>query len=366
MNNDRKTIYLVDDNMTNLSIGKNALDDNYNVFTLNSGQRLLKMLEKNIPDLILLDIEMPEMNGYETIEHLKNKKETNDIPVIFLTASNDGVSELKGLSLGAVDYITKPFSGPLLLKRISKELEFARQKKELLKTQAELQNHLDNLEAIIKEKTAGVMKLQNAVLATVVDLVEFRDKHTGGHVIRTQLYLKSLIEALVRGGVYKDEMENWDVYEVLASAKLHDVGKIAVSDVILSRPNHLTAEEFEKMKLHVTAGVDAIEKIMSNADDQIALHHALSIAGTHHERWDGSGYPIGLKGKNIPLEGRLMAIADVYDALISYRPYKKAFSHEEACRTINEGAGTHFDPVLVTVFNSIEDEFKQIALKNQD
>jgi putative two-component system response regulator len=170
-----------------------------------------------------------------------------------------------------------------------------------------------------------------------------------------------MVDEMMRQGVYQDIISEWDMDFFLASVQLHDVGKIAITDLILNKPGKLTEEEFEIMKSHVTVGVDAIEKIMSNAEEHAFLRHTLSIAGTHHEKWDGSGYPMGLKGQNIPLEGRLMAVADVYDALISERSYKKALSHEEACQAIEDGSGTHFDPVLVGVFRNVKDEFARVA-----
>ena len=361
MGGSRIKIILVDDNQPNLDQGRNILRTFYDVYPAPSAARLFEMLEKIIPSMILLDIDMPEMNGYEAIKKLKADDRFKDIPVIFLTAKDDEGSELEGLDLGAVDYVTKPFSPRLLLKRIEKELLFIQQKKDLLNTQAELKDYLDNLENIVQEKADTVMRLQNAVLATVVDMVEFRDKYTGGHILRTQQYLKALIDEMLKKGVYAEEISGWDMTSVLSSAKLHDVGKIAVPDVILSKAAKLSEEEFEYMKTHVIASVDAIERIISKTEEDDFLNHALLMAGTHHEKWDGSGYPIGLKGHNIPLEGRLMAIADVYDALISKRHYKEAFSHEEACKIIEKGAGTQFDPVLVDVFRSVEGEFIRIA-----
>jgi len=205
------------------------------------------------------------------------------------------------------------------------------------------------------------LDLQNAVLTTVADLVEFRDKHTGGHVTRTQRYLQALIDEMFHSGIYADEISKWDMDFFLPSAQLHDVGKIAITDMILNKPGRLTPEEFEIMKTHVPVGVDAIEQIIIKTKGHAFLKHALLIAGTHHEKWDGSGYPVGLRGTNIPLEGRLMAIADVYDALISVRPYKKAFSHDEACKVIEDGAGSHFDSALVDVFKKVKGEFEKIA-----
>ena len=357
MESARYKIILVDDNMANLALGRNILKTFYETYPAPSAAKLFEILENVLPDLVLLDIDMPDMNGYETIKKMKADARLADIPVIFLTAKNDEQSELEGFNLGAADYVSKPFSAPLLLKRIANQLLIMRQKKDLLTSQATLKDYAGNLEAMMHNKTKEVFALQTAVLATVADLVEFRDKLTGGHIVRTQRYLEALIAELIQDGTYEDEIMTWDLVFVLPSAQLHDVGKIAISDLILNKPTKLTPEEFEIMKTHVTEGVDAIEKIMQNTDAHAFLHHALLIAGTHHEKWDGSGYPLGLKGSDIPLEGRLMAIADVYDALVTARPYKEAFSHEEACKIIEASSGTHFDPILVEAFRKVEDEF---------
>ncbi|MCL2767735.1 MAG: response regulator, partial [Synergistaceae bacterium] len=354
MENTRYTIILVDDNIANLTQGKNLLKTFYKVYPAPSAAKLFETLENVTPDLILLDIDMPEVNGYEAIKMLKADPRFVDIPVIFLTAKSDESSELEGFDLGAVDYVSKPFSGPLLLKRIANHIL-------IVQSQMALKDYAENLEKKVSEKTTEVINLQNAVLHTVTDLVEFRDNLTGGHISRTHYYLKALFEELLQQEVYSEEVSKWDMNSFLSSAQLHDVGKIAITDLILNKPGKLTAEEFEVMKTHVSVGVDAIERIMNNSENNTFLKHTLSIVGTHHEKWDGSGYPMGLKGKNIPLEGRLMAIADVYDALISVRPYKKALTHEEACKIIEEGAGTHFDPVLIDVFRRVENNFANVV-----
>jgi len=361
MDDIRYKIIMVDDNLATLTMGKNMLKTLYEVYPAPSSAKLFEILENITPDLILMDIEMPVMNGYEAIKKLKADPRFRHIPVIFLTSWSDETSEIEGFDLGAVDYISKPFSGPLLLKRITNQLLIVHQRKDLLASQAKLKDYADNLEIKVREKTREVFNLQNAVLSTVADLVEFRDKLTGGHVSRTQLYLKSLTDELVRERIYPNEIEKWDMDFFLPSAQLHDVGKIAITDLILNKPGKLTVEEFEIMKTHVIVGVEAVEKIMRNAEEHAFLNHALLITGDHHEKWDGSGYPRGLREGDISLEGRLMAIADVYDALISVRPYKKAFTHDEACIIIEESAGTHFDPVLVDVFRHIKGEFRTAA-----
>ncbi|MCL2529905.1 MAG: response regulator [Coriobacteriia bacterium] len=357
----RRKIILVDDVKTNLAMGKDLLKTFYEVYPVLSAERLFELMENVTPDLILLDIEMPQINGYEAIQRLKADERFADIPVIFLTAKDDESSEMEGFDLGAVDYVTKPFSGPLLLKRISNQLLISQQKKELLANQEALSKHADNLEVKVCEKTAEVLELQNAIISTMADLVEFRDKMTGGHVARTQKYLRILVEAMIERGIYTDVVLYWDLEFFLLSAQLHDVGKIAISDLILNKPGKLTSDEFVIMMTHVPMGVDAIEQIINKTSEHAFLNHAVLIAGTHHEKWDGTGYPVGLRGENIPLEGRLMAIADVYDALISVRPYKEAFTHEEACRIIEESSGTQFDPVLIEVFRAVEDQFAQVV-----
>ena len=366
MSNTRSTIILVDDVQANLTQGRNMLSTFYQVIPAPSAKVMFEILEKVTPDLILLDIEMPEMNGYEALKKLKADERYVSIPVIFLTAKDDTASEVKGFDLGAVDYVTKPFSAPMLLKRIEKELLLSRREKDLLNTQAELTHHLDNMEELVQEKAELIMRLQNAVFDTVVDMVEFRDKYTGGHIVRTQRYLKVLLDEMIKEGVYADEISGWNIYSILSSAKLHDVGKIAVPDVILGKNEKLTYDEFETMKDHVTASVDALERMMKKTGEDSFFTHAIRMAGTHHERWDGSGYPIGLTGNNIPLEGRLMAVADVYDALISKRQYKEAMPHEKACEIIENGSGTQFDPAIIEVFKNIKDEFNKIALEYAD
>ena len=377
MSNKRSKIIFVDDVRANLTMGRDLLKTFYEVYPVQSAAGLFELLENVVPELILLDIEMPEVDGYEAMKRLKADGRYSDIPVIFLTSLDDADSEMEGFDLGAVDYVTKPFSGPLLLKRISNQLLIVQQRNELLANQerllanqaellanqAALKDYAENLEQKVKEKTAEVMDLQNAILATVADLVEFRDELTGGHIARTQRYLQLIIDEMIRESIYSDEVSKWSMDFFQPAAQLHDVGKIGISDSILNKPGKLDADEIEIMKTHVTIGVDAIERIMSETREHVFLNHALLITGTHHEKWDGTGYPVGLRGLNIPIEGRLMAIADVYDALISVRPYKKAFSHDEACKIIEDSAGTHFDPVLVDLFINVEDQF---ALISQD
>jgi len=353
MTSAQKTIFLVDDDMTNLTVGDKTLSEIYNVFTLNSGALLLKMLERRIPDLILLDLEMPEMDGYETIKLVKAKKETRDVPVIFLTGKSNSESELEGLSLGAIDYISKPFSPPLLRKRIELHLLVDSQKKELI-------NFNNNLQGMVDAKTKTILELQNAILSTMAELVEGRDEIEGTHIVKTQKYLQILLGAIKEKELYREEISSWDYDLVLQSTQLHDVGKIVIKDNILQKPGKLTDEEFEQVKKHTTFGEKIIDKIRKRTSEERFLLYAKILAGTHHERWDGTGYPKGLKNVEIPLLGRMMAIADVYDALVSERPYKKAFTHKAAVDIILSCKGTHFDPGMVDLFLDVSDEFQKV------
>lgn len=348
MPDERKKIILVDDNPVNLRLARNTLMGEYDVFTVPSAKKLFQLLEKIMPELILLDVMMPEMGGYEAIEVLKSNPRTASIPVIYLTSKSDTSSELEGFMHGAVDYISKPFSPQLLLKRVGvhMDLELAKRK---------LKNYAENLESIVDEKTADIQKLQNTMLLTMSNLIESRDNVTGKHLERTEHILKILLEEMLHQKVYYDTIGTWDIKLILKSSHLHDIGKIAVKDRILVKPGPLTPEEFEEMKKHTTFGENVIDKIMEklleeNSKESAFLFHAKIMAGTHHEKWDGSGYPRGMAGLEIPLEGRVMALADVYDSLISERPYKKAYPQEQALQIVKEESGIHFDPVLVDVF----------------
>lgn len=351
----RQTIMLVDDNQVNLNMGKNMLKDFYEVYALPSAERLFKFLETVTPDLILLDVAMPNMNGFDIIKILKANAQYAGIPIIFVTAKTDEMNELEGLALGAVDYVAKPFSAAILLKRIENHL--------LIKTQqAELKRFNDNLIEMVKEKTEQIFRLQSSIISDIAEIVEFRDAYTGGHINRTQKYVQLLIEYLAESGIYSDEFLTWDdMGYIVSSTQLHDVGKVFINDAILNKPGKLTPDEFEVMKTHVVKGVEVIRKMKQKGEEQAFLKCAEIIACTHHEKWDGSGYPSGLRGQDIPLLGRLMAVADVYDALISVRPYKTPLTTDESANIIIKGSGTHFDPALVDVFVNLEKQFATVA-----
>jgi putative two-component system response regulator len=353
----KKRIALVDDDITSLALGKGIMSEHYDVVTIPSGEKLFQFLERVCPDLILLDVDMPVMNGYDTMRKLQSRPDTRDIPVIFLTSMSDTSSEIEGLSLGAVDYISKPFSPPLLLKRLELHLKMVSQQKEL-------RDYNNNLQEMVRVRTKTVLDMQNSVIKIVANLVESRDEITGGHVERTRQYLSLLLDGLINMNLYTRDVESWNRDFFLQSSQLHDVGKISIPDKILLKPERLTPEEFDQMKNHTLFGVRIIEAMQEETPESSFLQHAKILAGNHHEKWDGTGYPYGLKGTDIPLGGRLMAIADVYDALISVRPYKRPFTHEEATKIIVDGSGSQFDPDLVDVFIAVSDKFSASIRKS--
>ena len=334
-----KTIFVVDDSDTNLSMAEAALEDQYRVMTMPSAAKMFELLNRIYPDLILLDIEMPEMDGFQALQKLKSNYRTDGIPVMFLTGRNDPTVEVHGFELGAVDFVTKPFSAPVLLNRIK--------------------THMD-IDEIIHERTDQLHRLQNSIVSVLANMVENRDKGTGGHIERTSAYIKILIEEMKKRDIYTDEMQGWEADKIISSARMHDLGKISITDVIINKPGKLTEEEYEIMKSHAREGERIIDEIIAQTGEGEFLRNARLFAGCHHERWDGKGYPHGLKGTEIPLQGRIMAIVDVYDALVSERPYKKAFSDEGAVQIIMENAGSHYDPEIAKVFFEVKDLFKAV------
>jgi len=339
-----KTIFVVDDYDINLSVARNALENHCRVFTIPSAKKMFMLLEKITPDLILLDIEMPETDGFQALLSLKSNPLYADIPVIFLTGYSDDSVEARGFEMGAVDFITKPFSTLVLLNRIKTHL------------------YIDEL---IRERTARIKRLQNGIITVLADVIEERDKDTGGHNDRTSAYVKLLVKAMEERDVYADEISGWNQETAASSARLHDTGKIHILDAILNKPGKLDHDEFEQMKSHTTAGARIISRMINQTGEEEFLRYAKLFAEYHHERWDGAGYPHGLKETDIPLQGRIMAIVDVYDALLSRRPYKEPLTEEEAVDIIATNAGKQFDPEIVNVFLEIKDKFKVLreALK---
>lgn len=351
---EKQKVLIVDDAPENIHVLMETLKDTYTIIAAVRGDKALKLAEADpLPDIILLDVMMPDMDGYEVCTRLKSNEKTHDIPVVFITALTAENNEYRGLELGAVDYITKPFSPDLVRARIRNHLE--------------LKWHRDHLEKLVKERTRELELTQEATIESMGTLAEFRDPETGGHIKRTQHYLSALAEQLKNHPRFREFFQEKTEHLLYISAPLHDIGKVAIPDSILMKPGKLTEEEFEIMKKHTLYGRDAIRATSGKLGKrETFLHIAEEIAHTHHEKWDGTGYPQGLKGEAIPISGRLMALADVYDALISKRVYKPPFSHEKAFSIILEGSGTHFDPDVVDAFRHIESSFRQIAFKFAD
>lgn len=357
-----KTILAIDDTPDNLILISEILKDRYRVKTFKEPKKALDYLiqNENEIDLILLDIMMPELSGYDVLKVLKGEKSTKDIPVIFLTALSGKDDEQKGLELGACDYITKPISAAIMRARINVHLENM-EAKEFLKSKA------DYLEDEVKKRTKEMLHAQDITILTLASLAETRDTDTGNHLKRTQHYIKILALALMEHPKFRDYLSEDEIETLFRSAPLHDIGKVGIADKILLKPAMLSDTEFEIMKTHTILGKEAIEHAEEEAGAEADfLKRAKEIAYCHHENYDGSGYPLGLMGENIPISARLMALADVYDALTSRRVYKEAMPHDKAASIIKEESGFKFDPDIVDAFLKSEDKFFEISKKYSD
>ncbi len=355
------TVLVVDDTPDNLMLMVDLLKDRYRIKAANSGEKALRILESDpLPDLILLDIMMPGLSGYEVAERLKNAPRTCDIPIIFLTAMATIEDEILGLEMGAVDYITKPISPPLVLARVDTQLK--------VKAAADfLRDQNEFLEQEVQRRTREVMAIQDVTIHAMASLAETRDNETGNHIRRTQHYIRLLADLLREHPRFRHFLDEDTIRLLFKSAPLHDIGKIGIPDHILLKPGRFTPEEFEVMKTHTTLGRDAIQ----HAENQLGvkvdfLRLAKEIAYSHQEKWDGSGYPEGLAADDIPISARLMAVADVYDALISRRVYKPGMPHEQAVGIIREGRGSHFDPDICDVFVANAERFREISERFSD
>ncbi len=354
--NNKPTILVVDDTPDNITLLCALLGGQYRNKVATNGPRALKIAQSDPPpDLILLDIMMPEMDGYEVCRQLKADPKTADIPVIFLTAKTQEDDETYGFELGAVDYITKPINPPILMARVQTHLTL-RHARAFLAEQNEI------LEQQVISRTKQLASLQDALIIAMASLAETRDNDTGHHIRRTQQYIRELATRLADHPRFSAFLDKSTIDIIYKSAPLHDIGKVGVPDRILLKPGRFTPEEFDEMKRHTLYGREAIitaEKSLDTPESFLTI--ARDIAFYHHEKWDGTGYPEGLKGDEIPIPARLMALADVYDALISSRPYKDGMTHEEAMDIITKGSGTHFDPDVVAAFAEANQEFARIA-----
>ena len=355
------TVLIVDDDVTNLSVLNKLLKPTYQVRAAKSGPAALHAARTApIPDLVLLDIMMPDMSGYEVLKSLRADPVSAEIPVIFMTALSAIPDEQLGFKLGAADYITKPFQPEILMARVHTQL-LAKQARDWLK------NANAALEAEVNRRVADIELIEKASIRALAHLAETRDPETGNHILRTQAYVEILANCLASHPRFSATLTPINIDQISKSAPLHDIGKVGIPDTILFKPGPLTAQEWAVMKTHAKLGADAIQKAESDVENTLSfLHFAKEIANWHHERWDGTGYPDGLKGDEIPVSARLMALADVFDALSNARTYKPAFPVEEARSRILEARGKQFDPDVVDAFEAQFDQFVAVYKRYAD
>lgn len=353
-------LLVVDDDSASLNLLTALLNPRYHVMVANNGYKAVSIVLNEFPDLILLDIEMPDVNGYEVCRQIKSNLNARHIPIIFLTAKNDILDEKFGLSLGAVDYIVKPISPPILLARIETHLQlklaydFLREENKILELE-------------VKKRSKDIIALQEVIILAMATLAETRDPETGNHIKRTQHYINALATYMQSHSNYSSELNKQYIDLLFKSAPLHDIGKVGIPDHILLKPSKLTSDEFEVMKTHTIIGYKAITYAEANLGiSESFLSIAKDISLYHHEKWDGSGYPFGLSGVKIPLSARMMAVCDVYDALVNRRVYKSEMSHESAVQLIFDGREGHFDPDVIDAFIAISPQFKDIAERFSD
>lgn len=343
----RDTILIVDDIETNRIILENILQDKYEILQASSGIDAAAMMLSGeaLPSIVLLDIMMPEMDGYEVLELMKASAETAKIPVLFITAADSETNESKGLSLGAVDYISKPFNPEVVKVRVENHLK--------------LRHYSESLEEMVEIKTAELIRTKEKILETMANIIEYRDLESGHHVKRTSELTRALVDYLYLNKYERRFIDDEDHDTIIKAVPLHDIGKISIPDNILLKPGPLTKDEFDIIKTHTSIGSEII-KSMIEEDETHYLTYCYNICRYHHERWDSLGYPDRLGGENIPLSARILAIVDVYDALVSTRVYKTALSHEEAMEIIKNAAGTQFDPIIVKALLEMNHKFKAI------
>lgn len=350
----KNVILVVDDDKTNLSLAQRILGPQYRIAASNSGQAALKYLENHRPDLILLDINMPDMDGFEVMERLRSNAHTKSIPVIFLTADSLAETEVRCFRMGATDFVAKPFVPDILLSRVSKTIE-------LDQYRHNLENMVNAQAQKIMEDSMRLGRIQDSVVIGMANLIESRDGSTGKHVKNTQNYVRMIATELLSRGHFTKELTPAYIEDLCKAAPLHDVGKIKIPDAILQKPGRLTPEEFETMKLHTTHSGKIIQTIIGDIEDGPYVRLVEDIALYHHERWDGTGYPAGLTGTSIPLSARIMAVADVFDALYEERCYKPPVRPiERIMQIMSEGRGTQFDPVILDVFMDMLPQLKEV------
>ena len=349
-------ILIVDDEPISVKLLVDILRPRYGLVVARDGFEALERLKPDpLPDLALIDVLMPQMSGLDLCRAMKRDPRLAEVPVIFVSALGQSLHEAEGLEAGAADYIAKPISPAIVLARVGVHLALRRAARELARRNR-------TLEEAVLERTRELELAQGVTIHALTALVESRDQETGGHILRTQHYVRALALQMRSDSRYLCALDDRVVDLVCKASPLHDIGKVAIPDAVLLKPAKLTPQEFEVMKTHTAIGRDALISAAGDpANTTEFLRYAIEIAGGHHERWDGSGYPHGLKGEAIPLSARLMALADVYDALRCVRIYKAAMSHARAREIILEGRGRQFDPGVVDAFVRCEVHFAEIA-----
>lgn len=339
-------VLIVDDMEINRVILREMLYKDYEIVEARNGMEAIQVAlnEETRPDAVLLDIMMPEMDGFEVLQVLKSTPLTNQIPVLFITAADASVNETRGLREGAVDYISKPFNPDVVSARLANHIQLTR--------------YRHDLERLVEQKTADLVKTHEQMLETMATIIEYRSLESGMHILRTRELTKLLVQQMLKKPLFHEQLVNLNFANIIKAVVMHDIGKVGIPDSILLKPGRLTPEEFEIIKTHTTIGSNIIDTISSAlSEDTVYLQRCKEICRHHHERWNGTGYPDQLKGDAIPLSARILAVVDVYEALVSERCYKEPMSHEEAMKIIEEGRGNHFQPEIVDVFMEVQDQF---------
>ena len=361
----KDTVLIVDDNPANLQVLQSILEgQGCRLLTARDGAGALSVAAKEKPDVILLDIMMPEMDGFDVCGRLKADPTTSEIPVIVLYAPEKTEDKVNGLAMGAVDFITKPFQPEEVIARVTIHLTLRYLQRQLKIANTELKELTDNLDKKVEERSQQLLRSRDSIIFAMAKMTEARDDDTGKHLERICRYVEILAMELAKTDA--SITDSW-IRTVVKTAALHDIGKVGIPDGILLKKGQLTPEEREIMETHPAIGGDTLLELREEmGGGGPFLSRAIEVTLGHHEKWDGSGYPFGIKGEAIPLSARLVAVADVYDALVSHRIYKSGLSHEDACRLIQEGAGTHFDPRVVNAFEARQDDFRRIAVSMCD
>jgi len=352
---ERDVILIVDDIEINRLILREILQDDYRIVEAESGSEAFELLyeEKLSPTVVLLDIMMPDIDGFQVLERIKGSTDTSHIPVLFITAADSEDTESRGLKEGAADYITKPFNHDVVRARVDNHINLAR--------------YRHKLEQLVAKKAAEVTKTYEQTLEILATIIEYRNLESGAHIRRTTLLTEIIVAKMLNMERFRPLLLAQNVLSLVKASALHDIGKIGISDSILLKPGKLTPDEFEVIKTHTSIGSQIIDSIAASLpDNDMYLKYAYDICHYHHERWDGTGYPCGLKGEEVPISARIISVVDVYDALVSPRCYKGAYPHDVSLEIITEGRGTQFDPDIVDILPELSTLFKGVGERHRD